>query len=359
MFFAGDGNAPSCLRINKGFNNLQKTVDRAPEDVGQTAAVPESTHQKGDKEVQAVAPLRHPVAAEGNVDIVPEPCGQRNVPAAPKFLDGKGEVRAFKVCGKINPEKFCAADGDIRVAREIAVNFNRKHDCDNDKNKPDITVRIVINLIDDAREDVRDHKLFEVPPRHQLQPVGRILIVKTPLLLKLRQKCVRPAYGTGEKLREKGDEKGIVAEVPFRPKFSFVNVDQISQRLEKIKGDACRQQDLQGKGLQCQPPGIDQGVDAIDCGSAQLEDQKDCHKGQDAAQKTEPFLIFIRRFFQSQSQKVSENRGKKEQKPVGCMQIHVKSIACRQQERPSEFDGHDMVQDEYRQQKDGKSHGIK
>ncbi len=41
------------------------------------------------------------------------------------------------------------------------------------------------------------------------------------------------------------------------------------------------------------------------------------------------------------------------------MQIHVKGIACRKKENPSESDRHNMVQYKYRQQKDGESHGIK
>ncbi len=113
MFFAGDGYTPSCLWVDKGFYNLQKTVNRAPENIGQAAAVPESAHQKGDKEIQTVTPFRHPAAAEGNIDIVPEPGGKRNMPAAPKFLNGERQVRAFKVCRQFYAEKLCTADGDI------------------------------------------------------------------------------------------------------------------------------------------------------------------------------------------------------------------------------------------------------
>ncbi len=113
MFFADDGNAPPLFRVNKCLNNLQKAVDCAPENIGQAAAVPEAAHKKGDKEIQAALPFRHPVAAKGNIDIIPEPGGQRNMPAAPKFFDGKGEVRAFKVYRKVDTEQFCAADGNV------------------------------------------------------------------------------------------------------------------------------------------------------------------------------------------------------------------------------------------------------
>ena len=292
-------------------------------------------------------PFRHPVAAEGNVDIVPKPGGQRNVPAAPKFFDGKRKVRALKVCCKLYAEKLCAADGDIRITGEITVDFNGEHHRNNDKYQSHIAIGIVVYFVYDIGEDIGDHQFFKITPCHQLETISHVFIIEAPLLFKLRQKRVRPAYGAGEKLREKGDEKGVVTEVPFCADFPFVNVDQISHRLEKIEGNAGRQQDFQSQWLQGEPSCADHGVDAVDGGSAQLKNQQDSHKGQDAAQKAEPFSV--RSLFQSQSQKIGKNRGKKEQKTVGGMQIHVKGIACCQQKNPSELDRHDMVQDEYRQ----------
>ena len=104
---------------------------------------------------------------------------------------------------------------------------------------------------------------------------------------------------------------------------------------------------------------VDHGVQAVDHGSSQLKNQKDTHKGQDAAKQAEIFLRVIRCFFQPQGKKIGKSRGKEEQKAVGGVQIHVKGIACRQQENPPESGGHDMVQNKGRQQKDGKGDRIK
>ncbi len=113
---AFDGDAVPCLWEQQRLRNLQQTVQTAPDDVGQAASVPEPAHQKCDHQIQAVTPFRHPVAAERDIDIVSEPCGERNVPAAPELLDRKGEVGAFEIGHQIDPEQLGTADGNIRVA---------------------------------------------------------------------------------------------------------------------------------------------------------------------------------------------------------------------------------------------------
>ena len=60
-------------------------------------------------------PFRHSVAAQRNIDIIPEPCGEGNMPAAPELSDGKGEIRAFKVCHQINAEEPGTSDGDVGI----------------------------------------------------------------------------------------------------------------------------------------------------------------------------------------------------------------------------------------------------
>ncbi len=324
-------------------------MDGAPEDVGQTAAVPEAAHQKGEEEIQAAPPLRHPVAAERDVDIVPEPGGQGDMPAAPKFLDGKGEVWAFEVNRKLYAEKLCTADGNVRIPRKIAVDFDSEHHRDNDKHKAHIAVCIVVNFIHRGGEHIRDHQLFKISPGHQLEAVGHIVVIKAPLLFELGQQDVRPAYGACQKLGKKGDEEGVVTQMPLCLDFPFIHINQISHRLEEIEGNACGQQDFHGQRLHGQAAGIDETVDLADDGSAQLKDQKDAHKGHNAAKQADPLFRLQRGLFQTERQKVGQNGGAKQQKAVSHMQIHVKGIACRQQENPSKSDRHDMIQDKSRQ----------
>ncbi len=278
------------------------------------------------------------------------------MPAAPEFADGESKVGAFKVCHQFDAKKLRAADGDVRIAGEIAVNFDGEHDRDNDKDKTDIAVCPVVYFVYGGGEDVRDHQFFKISPGHQFEPVSCAFIVETSFLFELRQKGTGPPDGASQKLWEEGDKEGIKAEVPLRLDFSPIYVNQISHGLEEVKGNARRQQDFYGHRLQGKTIYVDQGVYFCDGGSAQLKEQKDSHKGKNAAPKTAFFCSRIRRPFQPQRQKVGQQGGKKEQKPISHMKIHVESVACRQQKNPPEFYGYNIIQNKYRRQKDGEGH---
>lgn len=254
------GSLPA-FRVQENLGDLQKAVESTPQKIGQAATVPETADQKGEKEIQAVPPFGHPVAAKRNIDIIPKPGGQGNMPAAPEFPDGESQVGAFKICHQFDAKKPCAADGDVRVAGKVTVNFDGEHDRHDDKDKTDIAVRVVVDLVDHYSENVRDHQLFKITPGHQLEPVGRVFIVEASLRFELRQKGSCAADGACQKLREEGDKEGVVAEVPLRPDFSLIDVDQIAHGLEKVKGNTRGQQDFHGQGVQCKTPGVDQGVD--------------------------------------------------------------------------------------------------
>lgn len=107
--------------------------------------------------------------------------------------------------------------------------------------------------------------------------------------------------------------------MPLRLAFSPVYVDQVSHGLEEIEGDPGRQQDLYGQGLHGQPSRINQRVESFDHRRSQFEDEKNAYKGPNSAKQAAPFGAPVLRFFQTQSQRVGEQGGKKEQKTIGRM----------------------------------------
>ena len=56
-----------------------------PENEHQRASVPKACHNHGEEVVEVGAHLPHPAASQGNVEIVAEPGGERNMPTSPKF----------------------------------------------------------------------------------------------------------------------------------------------------------------------------------------------------------------------------------------------------------------------------------
>ena len=104
------------FRVQKGFQNLQQSMQAAPDKVGESAAMPETADQKGDQQIQTMPESADAVAAERNINIVPEPCGQGNVPSAPEFFDAERKVRTFEVCHQFYAEQSCTADRNVGIS---------------------------------------------------------------------------------------------------------------------------------------------------------------------------------------------------------------------------------------------------
>ena len=62
-----------------------EAVQGSPEDKHQRASVPQTCHHHGDEVVEVGAELSPFVTSHGDVEIIPEPCGERNVPTTPKL----------------------------------------------------------------------------------------------------------------------------------------------------------------------------------------------------------------------------------------------------------------------------------
>src|SRR5438093_10004681 len=86
-------------------------------------AVPEATQQHRHHEIAIGPPRPAAVAAEGDVEVVPQPARQRDVPSRPELAEAARKVRAIEVDPEIETEDSRQADGDVRVAGEIAVDL--------------------------------------------------------------------------------------------------------------------------------------------------------------------------------------------------------------------------------------------
>ena len=77
--------------------------------------MPQTAHQKCDDYVHPVAERGYPVASKGNIDIIPKPGGQGNMPASPEFFDRRRKIGTFKVRHKVNAKELCGSDGNVGI----------------------------------------------------------------------------------------------------------------------------------------------------------------------------------------------------------------------------------------------------
>src|SRR5699024_12611811 len=137
---------------------------------GPAGAVPQPAAQKGQQKVGQVARRAAAAAAEWNVDMLRKPAAQTDVPAAPEFLDAAGGIRALEVLAQFDAEQPRAADCDVGIPGEIAVDLNREEQR-REQQRPAALIReVVIDIVNPDAESIRHGKLLEQADADALQP---------------------------------------------------------------------------------------------------------------------------------------------------------------------------------------------
>lgn len=101
-------------------------MECTPGEEGPVGPMPEATDKKDDKRVAHHLGFAYTAAAQRDVDIVAEPGGERDVPAAPELGNVAAEIGYLEVTHQVDAEEFGAADGNVAIAREVTVNLDRE-----------------------------------------------------------------------------------------------------------------------------------------------------------------------------------------------------------------------------------------
>ncbi len=165
------------------------------------------------------------------------------MPTLPEFRYRPGIIRSLKILHQAEAQNASSADGDVRVAGEIAVNLIGEKESAYGKLQSVVSPRRCINVIDVKGEPVGDDQFFEETPGHSFESAGDAVIIKWMNLAKLMDKVLRALDRAGDELREKHDVRGIGYEVVFGFLPAAIDFHDIAQALERMKGEANRQDD--------------------------------------------------------------------------------------------------------------------
>ena len=182
------------------------------------------------------------------------------MPAIPILLCGARGERTVEVFGKSNTHRLGKTDGDIDAARKVAVNL-----CGIQQNEQKNVcavelVRLLNERLDADHGGIGYDQLFEVSPHNAEQSCADGLTVKGVLAHQLLLQIAKAADRSLQQLREKGDKKHQFCGISLGSYLFAVDVDEISHRLEGVKGDAKRQKQRrngQGFGIKCRKNAID------------------------------------------------------------------------------------------------------
>ena len=229
-------------------------MPQAPQHEIPRGPVPQPRAEEHDALVHLGAQLALAVASQGNVQVIPEPGGQADVPPPPELLDGGADVGVVEVFQKLEAEHAPQADGHVAVAGEVEVDLQAVAQRPQ-PGHPDVQL-----LGGGGKHQVRHAAggvgQKQLLPQAQHKPahtVGGELRGGLPVVDLVRH-IVVDDDGPGDELGEEGDIQRQLHDAFGAHLPVTVHVDHIGQALEREKGDADRQGDacqgdLQGKDL--------------------------------------------------------------------------------------------------------------
>ena len=200
--------------------------------------MPQAAEEENDHNVEKLAGEAPAVAAQGDVDVVPQPVHQAHVPAAPELTKGRGVVGRAEVFRKAETEKRRRAESHVAVARKVAVDLDGVEQHREDKGIAAVGGDVAVDRVHEDGKAVGDHDLFERAREKTGESAHRAGIGKGMLFPELGHKLPRPGDGARRHVGEEADEQGVDEEVllPLHPALGEVN--GIAREIEEEKADA-------------------------------------------------------------------------------------------------------------------------
>ena len=211
---------------------------RTPSNERPIRAVPETAQEENDESVPYNFRFRDAAAAQRDINIIPKPSRQGNVPTAPKLRNVAAEIRHVEVPHQLYAEQLGCAYGNVGIAREITVNLEGEKD-GSKKQSASCLFRVSReNFVHIHSAIICYHYLLEQAPKDLTHTVNGCVIVEFALLQELRQEVRRTLDRAGNQLREKRDEGKKGNNVCCGLYLPSVNINGITQGLESVERNA-------------------------------------------------------------------------------------------------------------------------
>ena len=214
--------------------------------------MPQAAQNHREHEIDVGACPALAIAAQGNIQIVPQPRRQRDVPSMPELGDAGGQVRSPEIGGQMIAQDPGGPDGHVGVTREIAIDLQAVGQHRQPRRDRAEGPRVVEDVIHEERDVVGDEDLLEQADRELPETEKSVVPVQSDVGLQLGQEDGGTDDGPGYELREESHEQGKIEEVPAGLQPAAIDIDRVAERLERVERDADRQNDPEGAGVETQ-----------------------------------------------------------------------------------------------------------
>jgi len=172
------------------------------------------------------------------------------VPAPPEFGDGAREIGPVEILLQIKAEGSRHPDGDVGIARKIAVDLEGKKERSHQIGRPAVGVGVVKDGVDIDGQPVGHDQFFEKTPEHQPQAGGDAGAVKFERLAELGQEIGSAFDRPGDDIRKKRNIGGVESEMTLSGQLAAEDIDDIARGRKGVKGDPDRQHPFEQRHLQ-------------------------------------------------------------------------------------------------------------
>ncbi len=214
--------------------------------------MPQTAQHHRDHDVAHGARLAAGAAPERDVEVVAQPARQRHVPAAPEVLEVARRVGRVEVLGEPEAEQQGEADGDVRVAAEVAVDLYGVAPRREDRFEGGVLPGRREDGLDDRARHVRgDDHLLEQAGQDQPERPRVVDRFGVALASDLGQQLRAADDRARQQVGEEGDVHHEVQR-SRRLELAPVDVDDVADRHEGEEGDGDGQRHLEEGDLPAQ-----------------------------------------------------------------------------------------------------------
>ena len=214
-------------------------VDATPDQEVPARPVPQPAEQHHQREVDIRADAALAVAAERDVKVIAEPCGERQVPPPPEFRDRLRAVRRIEVLREHESEHQTEADRHVRVAGKIEIDL----ECIRDRAVPGVETAQVARVergVSDLAARIRQQDLLR-HAEHEERGAAREFLPGERAVAELVRHILEPDNRAGYELREHRNITRVIDEIGHDLRVAAVHVDHVAHALERVETDAKRQ----------------------------------------------------------------------------------------------------------------------
>ena len=320
--------------------------------------MPDAGQQPHHEQVQQQPRLPDARAAHREIDIVPEPAAERDVPAVPELREGAGDVGIVEVLLEAEAEHRPKADGHVGIAGEIVVELQGVgHTAEPGHGRGDLPGRGEAEArLPGEGEVVGEEDLLAEAAQKAADALLKALLGDLPLA-DLGGDAVVADDGARDELREEGDVEPEIEHTALHLGLAAVHVDAVAHGLEGKEGDADGERDLRHSQLR-----PEQGVEVLHGKAEVFEMEEDAEVENDREHEPKPFAPRARL---DETEGVVDRDGQQHQEDIDRLAPGVEEQA-RDQEKEVARPGRaqqPVIRDQHAGQEDkqkdgtGKQHG--